>query len=125
MTYVTYTLNSSALWVVVASITMAAPQVFLIKVYRYCLEKYSLSSVLLLTTLMRAVITFMLVFADSMAVILMIIFCRSILVGFIQPASAAYASVEQEKGNRRIAASLSLIGTFSKIFAPLLGGSFW
>jgi MFS family permease len=122
LTYVGYEMNASALQVALVAIAMLLPHALFGRLYAKWALKFSFREVFAFSLAGRAALSFMLLIAPNVYTIMIILFVRSLLIGFMQPSLAAYVSQIQSTIN--IAGVINMIMTSSKIIAPAIGGVF-
>ena len=122
LTYVGYELSARATEVGLVAIAMLLPHALFGRYFTKIAVRYRLRTVMLITLIGRALTSFALLAAPNIYVIIVILLVRSFLMGFMQPAMAAYAS--ELAGESNVAGWVSLITTSSKLVAPAIGGVF-
>jgi MFS family permease len=122
LTYVGYEMNASALQVAMVAIAMLLPHALFGRLYARFALQFSFRHVFAFSLTGRAATSFLLLIAPDVYAIMGILFVRSMLIGFMQPALSAYVSQLQSTVN--IAGIINMILTSSKIIAPAIGGVF-
>ena len=122
LTYVGYEMNASALQVAMIAIAMLLPHALFGRLYAKWALQFSFHYVFAVSLTGRAAMSFLLLVAPDVYTIMGILFIRSMLMGFMQPALSAYVSQLQSTVN--IAGIINMILTSSKIIAPAIGGIF-
>jgi MFS family permease len=122
LTYVGYEMDASALQVAMIAIAMLLPHALFGRLYATWALQFSFRYVFAVSLTGRAAMSFLLLIAPDVYTIMGILFIRSMLMGFMQPALSAYVSQLQSTVN--IAGIINMILTSSKIIAPAIGGIF-
>ncbi|GHB38618.1 hypothetical protein GCM10007094_30110 [Pseudovibrio japonicus] len=124
MTYVGYELEFSAISVALVSISMLAPQALLNGFIARCVNRFNANHLLIATTIIRALCTLGLIWADTLSTLLPLLLIRSLSIGFFQPLIAGEAQSVSQSQKAQFAALLNLINTLSKVVVPAIGGVF-
>ncbi|MCJ8337005.1 MAG: MFS transporter [Pseudomonadales bacterium] len=122
LTYVGYELALSPMGVALVTISMLAPKAIFAKVFIAIIKRYSAKKILLISTAIRIVCTFSLIWVESLPLLLVILLIRSFTIGFLQPVTVKQAKSSIAQLGSNFASSLNMINTLSKIVAPAVGG---
>ncbi len=122
LTYVGYEMNASPLQVSGVAIAMLLPMLLFGKLFAAASLRFNFRQIMAFTLIGRSLLSMSLLIAPNVEGIIAVLFCRSLLMGFMQPSLAAYVSQLQSRHN--IAGILNMIVTSSKIVAPAIGGLF-
>lgn len=122
LTYVGYELNLDPMGVALVTVSMLAPQALFGRFFVKVIDRYDNKKILMLSSLLRVLCTFSLIWATSVEWIVPILFIRSCAIGFFQPIIATEAKGVSSSGSVRFASTVNFINTTSKIAAPALGG---
>ncbi|OUS39030.1 hypothetical protein A9R01_02550 ['Osedax' symbiont bacterium Rs2_46_30_T18] len=122
LTYVGYELALSPMGVALVTISMLAPKAIFTKVFIAIIKRYQAKQILLISTAVRVVCTFSLIWVESLQLLLVILLIRSFTIGFLQPVTLKQAKSSIADLGSNFASSLNMINTLSKIVAPAIGG---
>ncbi len=122
LTIVGYEFQASAMEVGFTAIAGLLPHFLFSRHFSAVARRISFKHIMAITLTGRVIASTALIFAPDVTSLIAILFFRSFLIGYMQPAIASY--VVQLNSEKNMAAIINLINSSSKIIAPAIGGIF-